>query len=325
MSEAKPPLRRRLRAKALDLATSGARFVPLPAQRALLHGAAWAGAYTRFERTTLENLERALGSETDRRERQRIARGVREHAARLALEWLRLAGARHADSSRARVEAWIDATVEFDPSCSAMFEAARSGRGVLIATAHIGNWELLATALRRRGLDGAVVGLRKHRDPSADWLVATRAALGVRTIPQDAPAREVLGVLRSNAVLGILCDLEVRRLAGLFVPFFGLPALTMRAPASLARAARADLHPVRCVRRGSRYLVLADAALTLTRGDGRAEAELGFLTALNAIFERWIREDPEQWAWHQPRWRTRPGERAAPPLHSPRSARDQSG
>lgn len=325
MNEARAPLRRRLRATALDLATSGARFIPLPAQRALLHGAAWAAAYTKFERTTLANLERALGSEADRRERLRIARGVRQHGARLALEWLRLARARGGGRSRAKVEAWIDATVEFDSSCAAMFEAARSERGVLIATAHIGNWELLAAALRRRGLDGAVVGLRKHRDPSADWLVATRAALGVRTIAQDAPAREVLGVLRSGAVLGILCDLEVRRLAGLFVPFFGIPALTMRAPASLARAARADLHPLRCVRRGSRYVVLADAPMTLTTGVERGEAERRFLTALNATFERWIREDPEQWAWHQPRWRTRPGERAAPPLHSPRSARDQSG
>ena len=115
----------------------------------------------------------------------------------------------------------------------------RSGRGLLIATAHLGNWEILAAALRQRGLDGAVVGLRKHRDPSSAWLVAMRSALSVRTIAQDAPPREVLGVLRGGGTLGLLCDLEVRRLSGIHVPFFGVEALTQTAPAALSRAASA--------------------------------------------------------------------------------------
>jgi KDO2-lipid IV(A) lauroyltransferase len=176
----------------------------------------------------------------------------------------------------------------------------------LIATAHLGNWELLAAALRRRGLDGAVVGRHRRKDSSSTWLVEMRRGLGIATLAQDEPARRVLEILRRGATLGILCDLEVRRLDGRFVPFFGRPALTMTAPAALARAARASIVPVRCVARGPRYLMSAEAPLALRPELDRDRAQQLLLGQLNAVFERWIREDPEQWAWHQPRWRTSP-------------------
>jgi len=300
-------------------ASSASRFFPRPLIHGALRGLARAAGLTRFETQIQSNLAQVLGNELSAPERAKLGREVRLHCARLVEEWLFLSRARHGSRERASVEAWLDATVRFDASCDELFLRTRQGRGALIATAHLGNWEVLAAALRRRGLDGAVVGLRKHRDPGADWLVRMREGLAVRTIAQDAPPREVLGVLRSGGTLGLLCDLEVRRLAGVHAPFFGIPALTQTAPAALARAARTSILPVRCVARPSGYVVYADAPLELSADLPRAEAALDLLTRLNATYERWIREDLAQWAWHQPRWRTRPGERAAPPLHSRRA------
>ena len=310
------PLRRRLRAKALLGVSVAGRFVPRTLLRATLRSLARAARFTRFEAQIQANLALVLGGELSLEERARIGREVRLHSARQLEEWLFLARASQAGTARKRVEEWLDANVKFDPSCARLFERLQGGRGALIATAHLGNWEVLACALRRRGLDGAVVGLRKHRDPSADWLVRMRKGLSVRTIAQDAPPREVLGVLHGGGTLGVLCDLEVRRLAGLHVPFFGVPALTQTAPAALARAARTPIVPVRCVARGSGYVMYVDEPLELSRELSRADATLDLLTRLNATYERWIREDLVQWAWHQPRWRTQPGERSAPPLYS---------
>ncbi len=314
------PLRRVVRARVLRAVGACARFLPRSVAGAFLRCLAHAARLTRFETAIKNNLERAMGSTLSPSQRRKIAREVRLFSARLIEEWLFLARASASGRSRAKVEAWIRSNVAFDRSCEPIFEAARAGRGLLIATAHLGNWELLATALRLRGLDGAVVGLRKHRDPSSDWLVAMRAGLGVRTIPQDAPPREILGVLRSGATLGILCDLEVRRLAGMHVPFFGIEALTQTAPAALSRASRLPIHPVRIVARGRGYLILAEEALKADASLAREAATADVLRRLNAVYERWIREDPSQWAWHQPRWRTGPGEREAPPLHSRRGA-----
>jgi KDO2-lipid IV(A) lauroyltransferase len=305
-----------VRARALAGWVVATRWVPPAVLGFGLRTLARAARFSRFEERTMKNLELAMGAQLSLSERKQIAAQVRLHAARLAQEWLFLAGASHSLAARTRVERWLDETVELDPSCALLFERSRQGLGNLIATAHLGNWEVLAAVLHRQGLEGAVVGLRKRKDPSADWLVQLRSGLGVRTLAQDAAPREILGVLRGGATLGVLCDLEVRRLAGVHVPFFGTPALTQTAPAALARAARMPIFPVRCVAQGARYRISVEAPLEYSGESDKQAATLELLTRLNAVYERWIRADPGQWAWHQPRWRTRPGERASPPLHS---------
>ena len=306
------PLRRRIRARVL----SGCGGLPSPLLRPALSTLARAARFTHFETRTRRNLERALGAETSAAEREEIARGVRRHAARLVFEWTRLARARRSSSARSDMLAHLDRSLVFDASIERLERVYAGGRGLIVCTAHIGNWELLAAGLHRRGLEGAVVGTRKQRDSSADWLVEMRRAYGVESLPQRSSPRQLLSVLKSGRTLGLLCDLEVRRIAGEFLPFFGLPALTMTAPAALARAAGLPLVPARCILRGDQYHVLVDEPLTIDQSLGRREATSDLMRRMNALIEGWIRTDPEQWAWHQPRWRTRPGEweRAAHPL-----------
>jgi len=294
------PLRRRLRLRALDALGAAPPALSAP----LLGVLASAARFSPYERRARANLELALGAETDAARRARIAREVRHHSARLLREWTRLARARRGERERAQALAWVRELVVLDPSVDALEDAARRGRGCVLVTAHLGNWELLAVALRLRGLDGAVVGFRKRNDPAADWLVGLRAALGVETVPQEAPPRRLLELLRDGGFVGLLADLEARRIAGAPLPFFGHPALTMTAPAALARAARVPVVPVRCVLRGERYLLCAEPPLELDRGLDRRQATLDLAARLNAVFERWIREDPGQWAWHQRRWRS---------------------
>jgi KDO2-lipid IV(A) lauroyltransferase len=294
------PLRRRLRLRALDVLGAA----PDALSRPLLGVLASAARFSAYERRTLANLEQALGAETDAVQRARIAREVRHHAARLLREWTFLARARRGGRERERVLAWVREQVELDPSVAGLERAFGAGRGRVLATAHLGNWELLAAALRLRGLDGAVVGFRKRNDPTAEWLVGLRAGLGVETFPQDAPPRRLLEVLRGGGFVGLLADLEARRIAGAVVPFLGRPALTMTAPAALARAARVPVVPVRCVARGARYRLSAEEPLELDPALDRQAATLELTARLNATFERWIREDPGQWAWHQRRWRS---------------------
>jgi len=253
--------------------------------------------WTRFERTTRTNLALAF-PDIDEALRSRIAAGVRRHAARQFASWLRLA------ATDASTGGWIDELVELNPSIAHLDEALALGRGAIVATAHIGDWELLAARLVRRGHSGAVVGLRRANDPSAMWIENARARHGVRTIPQAASPRELLGVLAHGGVLGILCDLDARRLDAIELPFLGHPARTLTAPAALARASRAPIVPIRCVRRASaRYELLCDEPLEFEVAIGRERARRRLLESLNATYARWIRADPEQWAWHQDRWK----------------------
>lgn len=306
-------LRRRVRARALDAATRASAVLPHALVRGALEGLAPLASRTRAHRTALENLELALGAETSELERAAIARGVLRHSARLFAEWLRLARGAPPDGPERSRGAWIDDLVALDASVDLLREEVAKGRGALVVTAHLGNWELLAARLRREGHGGCVLGFERPNDSSHAWLTRMRAAYGVATKTQEASAREVLAVLRGGGVVGLLPDLEARRLDGEFVPFFGRPALTMTAPAALARAAGVPLLPARCTLEGDRYVLRFEAPLTYDRGRERRDASTDLLTRLNATFERWIRAAPAQWAWHQRRWRTRPGDLEAVP------------
>lgn len=314
------PLRRRVRAQLLNGLTHAAGFVPSPLLRGGLGCAAHLARFSSIERTTLANLELALGSETTEAERRKIARGVREHSARLLREWIQLRRCAPKNGADPKLPGphteWIDERVKLDDSYSILQREHAKGRGVLVSTGHLGNWELLAARLHREGYPGVVVGRKRARDSTADWLIQMREAYGVTTMPQDCAPRDLLRVLQRGEVIGMLSDLEVRRLDGEFLPFFGVPALTMTAPAAIARTRRIPLVPARCVLRGDHYLLSFEEPLEADPSLDRKAQTTDLLTRLNAVFEGWIRETPEQWAWHQRRWHTRPGEWEAQPLVS---------
>ena len=298
---ASEPLRRRLRAAALAglgrLAGGPFDFVV----SGLLGSVALGARATRHQRLARANLALALPDKSAE-ERERILAAMWKHTARLFHEWLVLSGPRG--------NTLLD-SVDLGDSLARLREHFERGRGVLLCTAHLGNWELLAARLRREGFDGAVVGYRKRNDSSADWLVELRARHNVRSLAQDDSPRELLGVLRTGGGLGLLCDLEVRRLSGVWADFLGQPALTMTAPAALARAARLPLVPLRCVRKDGRYVLSVEEPLELDPSLPREEAELDLLERLNATYSRWIRETPEQWIWYRPRWSPPPADEAA--------------
>jgi len=301
----KEKLRRRVRARALR-ALVQARILPAPLVGGALAAISPLARFSRYERLTLANLELALAKETTASERARIARGVRLHAARLFAEWLRLARSGAPGTPDAARGAWIETAVRLDDSVRILERELARGRGALIVTGHIGNWELLCARLRRMGLEGAVVGNHRARHPSSVWLADMRRTYGVATLEQDASPREILRVLQRGQVVGLLADLPAPRIQGEMLPFFGIPARTMTAPAALARAARLPLVPIRCVREGGEYVLRVEEPMHLDESLPRREATLELTARLNFAFERWIREHPEQWAWHQPRWRGSP-------------------
>ncbi|MEZ6003413.1 MAG: hypothetical protein R3F17_06945 [Planctomycetota bacterium] len=230
------------------------------------------------------------------------ARAVLDHVARQAAEVAFLAHA-----SPARRQRWLRGQFRDKDVLPVLRALLEQGRGVILLTAHVGNWEALAAYLADAGLQGSVVGRLRENDSIAGWLHAMRLRSGVETLAQDAPAEQALGVLKQGRLLGLLCDLEVRRLRGTFVPFLGHPALTMTAPAALARVSGAAILPVRCVidpRNRSGYVLRAEAPLVWNAEAPRSQAQSELLQGMNDIYSRWILEDPEQWAWYEDRWRT---------------------
>ena len=189
----------------------------------------------------------------------------------------------------------------------AHYAAARArGKGVLFATAHLGNWELsaFAHALLTEPMN---VVVRPLDNPLIDGMVEARRAMsGNKLLSKRDFARSILHALRGNEPVGILVDQNAAADNGAFVPFFGVPACTNLTFAKLAARSGAAVIPGFAVwSERERMYVLRFYPEVEISGDAEADT-----ARVQAAIEVAIRENPDQWLWIHRRWKTRPpGER----------------
>jgi len=247
---------------------------------------------------TLDNLHRALGHERTAGGLRRLGRRSFQHVGMNLVEGCRYF-LRPTDVmiSRVRVEGGEQ-----------LKTAAAEGRGVLILTAHYGNWELLAAAHGLTGVPASIV-VRPLDHPMLDELAARfRRRSGAELIVKHRAVREVLGALRRGRMVGVLLDQNATRAEGVFVPFFGVPASTSKGLALLALRTRAPVVPMFLRREaGGRHCMEVGAPVPPP-----PDADVVAYTArFNQVLEAAIRRAPEQWLWMHARWRTRPREAAS--------------
>jgi KDO2-lipid IV(A) lauroyltransferase len=188
------------------------------------------------------------------------------------------------------------------------FARARDqGRGVVILTAHFGNWELSSFA---HGVYGYPLGfvVREMDNPLLDALINRyRCLSGGRSIEKKDFARQVLRALNQNETVGILMDQNMLQGEGVFVDFLGRPACTTTGPARMARKTRAPIvlglviwDPML-----RKYRLRFDPVDWIERPD--PEEEILVNTAnFTKLIEEYVRRYPEQWLWVHRRWKTRP-------------------
>lgn len=186
-------------------------------------------------------------------------------------------------------------------------KALAKGRGVLILTGHIGNWELMALAQSIRGPSLAVVA-RPLDNPYIERLVSRlRTRHGNTLINKQKGMREVLGALAHGKGVGILLDQSVTKKEGVFVDFFGRPACTNKGLALMAAKTKAPVIPVFTRRIGPyRHEIVVGEELPLTdTGDKESDIKANTQAYTKAI-EDFVRKYPDQWFWMHRRWKTRP-------------------
>ena len=181
-------------------------------------------------------------------------------------------------------------------------EARRRGKGVLFATAHLGNWELSAFAHALLTAPMNVV-VRPLDNPRIDRLVERRRTLsGNRLIEKKDFARGILKALAANEAVGILIDQNASLDGGVFVDFFGIPACAGTGFVKLAAHTGAAVIPGFALwSEAERKYVLRFFPPVAMTGDAQADT-----ARLHAVLESVIREYPDQWLWIHRRWKTRP-------------------
>jgi KDO2-lipid IV(A) lauroyltransferase len=248
----------------------------------------------RLRRTALKNLEMAGFAG-----RERMTTGVFNSVARLVVAF-----ARFPQITRENVGEWI----QYEGLEN--FERAHGrGKGVLVATAHLGNWELSAFAHAYLAAPMHIV-VRPIDNPGIDELVEQRRTLsGNRVIAKKDAARGILRALAAGDAVGILIDQNTTPEQGVFVDFFGVKACTGSAFVKLAHHSGAAVVPGYALwsEKAGRYVLHFEPEVEIT-GDVQDDTQ-----RVHSCLEAAIRKHPDQWLWIHRRWKTRPpGE---PPIY----------
>ena len=188
--------------------------------------------------------------------------------------------------------------------------AVALGRGAIFTTAHLGNWEWTGALSSVFGFPTVSVArplgnpfltefIRRHRERAGQKIVMKRGAL-----------KELSRTLREGGMLGFLVDQSAGK-HGVFADFFGRPASTTGAPATLAIKYDAPLIPLwqRRLPGEFRHEIMIEAPIEMPRTGDRERDVLLLTTAMNARIEAWVREEPGQWLWAHRRWKTKPPEK----------------
>lgn len=273
----------------------------LPERWALGVGAAlgWmAGSLLRLRRDVADRNLALAFPERDRRWRARVAAASYRNLGREAVASFLFAG----EPPERVVERTGDA-----PGVERLLAAVRGGRGVVLLTGHLGNWELAGGAAAARGAPLAAVSVRQANRLIDAQVVRNRARLGISTIRRGNARREALQALREGRVVGLVADQDARG-SGIFVDFLGRPASTARGPAVFALRAGAPLFLGTCLAvpgQAGRYRCEVEEVRFERTGDW--DEDVRRLTAAHAaaLAER-VRRAPEQYFWQHRRWRTPP-------------------
>ncbi len=219
---------------------------------------------------------------------------VFENAALIALETIRLPRLlRHEGLSRHvrfhRLEVF-DALV-------------RSGRGVIVAAGHLGNWEIAGIAV-------TVAGYRLHslarpiENPYLNrWVLGTRTSTGQTILPKHGAVPAMAEVLRRGGVLVVQVDQDARR-NGERVDFFGSPASTVRSPAVLSLKYGSPILPINVYRERGLHHICADEPIDPDAYRGRPDAVRRITQVFTSRLESFVRDHPEQWNWLHRRWKS---------------------
>ena len=189
------------------------------------------------------------------------------------------------------------------------FQSAQAqGKGVLVLTGHFGSWELSAFSHALNGYPMNIL-VRRIDNPLIEALVNRyRTCSGNHTIDKNGSARAILTALRNRETVGVLSDLNMVRNQGVFCDFFGLPACSTPALATLALRTGAPVVPGFLIWEAAqkRYRLQFDPAVELIEtGDSKHDIEENTARFMK-IIEHKVRAYPEQWLWIHRRWKTRP-------------------
>ena len=278
---------------ALRAALGVARVLPRPAA---LAAGAFLGRAARAlgmrRAVTDDNLGKAF-PELPAAAREALARRVYAHFGRMTVDSLRV--------SAAGAEA-LGPLVRGGDCVRLVHERLPRGKGVIVLTGHVGNWELGGAYLAAAGVSVAAVVKPPSNPYVARHAEAVRRRLGIETISMDSARSGVMAALGQNKAVALVADQGALR-SSTFVPFFGQPTRTAQGPGLFAALSGAPvLFGALVALPDGGYELMGEVIEENAAGEAREAAERiarRYCERLEAL----VRRVPEQYLWTHRLWK----------------------
>jgi KDO2-lipid IV(A) lauroyltransferase len=184
-------------------------------------------------------------------------------------------------------------------------DAVAQGRGVVLLTAHMGNWEWLGAFLALAGFPLAAVIKRQPNDQHTRILNEYRQLVGIEIFARGTTELvSAARALKKGKILGFLADQDAGT-SGLFIEFLGKMSSTPTGPTIFAKKFKAPVVPAFIVRKpeGGHRVILLEPFYYEDTGN-EAEDIYNMTAKMSRIIEDTIRQYPDEWLWFQKRWNT---------------------
>jgi KDO2-lipid IV(A) lauroyltransferase len=179
------------------------------------------------------------------------------------------------------------------------------GKGVVMPTAHAGNWELLGAALAMNGFPLVAVVQKQTNQAMDNFINEYRAKVGMH-VTYKTGVREMISLLGEGKAIGLLMDQDAKE-QGAFVEFFGQLASAPQGAAALARLKDAPIVPAFITENADgTHTAILHPPLWVTKTKDRDKDIWATTQELTTIIERHVRTYPTEWFWLHNRWKTRP-------------------
>ncbi len=247
----------------------------------------------RLKLQTIENLTLAFESKTPS-EIKKIAKEVFENQGRTIAELINFPKINASN---------IDRLIETQ-GWEKVDEALKQGKGAIMLTAHLGNWELLAAYPGIKGYATNAIA-RKLRYEKYDNLInSIRRSKNINVLTRGNSFKAAVRALGQNQLVGLLPDQDIDSIEGVFVDFFGRKAYTSIGPVALGMLSKAAILPCYIIRQNGKHKIFVESKIELEITQDKQRDYLVNTAKWSKVLQEYITRYPSQWVWMHKRWKT---------------------
>ncbi|MFA6357207.1 MAG: lysophospholipid acyltransferase family protein [Candidatus Omnitrophota bacterium] len=174
-------------------------------------------------------------------------------------------------------------------------DALAAGKGVVVLTAHLGNWELGGVVIAQLGYPFWAVALPHKNKKVNNFFDNQRNRKGVKVIAMGKAVRSCISEIKKNHMVALVGDRDFTE-KGIVLDFFGMPTHFPEGPAALSLLTGASIVPGFMLRNpDDSFTLRIEKPIVFSPSQDKAKNLTDLIMIYKNIIEDYIRKYPEQW------------------------------